>query len=130
MSLVGRLSTAHAPGRLLCVHMRCMGSLGRHATTKAKGISFEQRVVRHFKRQGEFNVRRSVFLKDSHGNRSEIDVVYGALWWKRYVECKNYKKGFSVPLEVRGWPPFPDWCGKRPLGLVGSYLFPPLCALC
>ena len=79
------------------------GGLGRHATAKAKGVSFENRVVRYFKGQGEWNVRRSVFLTDKHGNRSEIDVVFGALWWKRYVECKNYGVGHSVPLEVRSY---------------------------
>ena len=41
-----------------------------------------------------------MFLKDSNGNRSEIDVVFGALWWKRYVECKNYADTHPVPLEV------------------------------
>jgi hypothetical protein len=70
-------------------------------TSKARGTKFEHRVMAYYKGVGKSNVRRSVFLKDGNGNRSEIDVVFGRLWWTRYVECKNYSKDHAVPLEVR-----------------------------
>ncbi len=56
--------------------------------------------MKYFTSIGMNNVRRSVFLKDKNNNRSEIDVVFGSLWWRRYVECKNYGKDHPVPLEV------------------------------
>lgn len=48
--------------------------LGR--ANKAKGDALEERVVRLFKRLGKWNVKRSVFLFDASGNKSEIDVRY------------------------------------------------------
>jgi hypothetical protein len=85
--------------RMLCGAAVWQASKPRrtYATTKDQGDALERRVVRLLKLAGHANVRRSVFLKDAHGNRSEIDIVYGRLW-PRYVECKNYRSG-PVPLE-------------------------------
>jgi hypothetical protein len=79
----------------------------RAKTTKAKGIALEKRVLAMYERFGKSNLQRSVFLKDSRGNRSEIDVVFGRFWWKRYVECKNYSPDHPVPLEVMNCAWFP-----------------------
>ncbi len=51
-------------------------------------------------RAGRLPVQRNVILKDSHGNRSEIDVVAGPPWQRTYIECKAYHgSGSSVGLE-------------------------------
>lgn len=60
------------------------------------GHKFEERVARHFKTAGKFNVKQSVILTDRFGDKSEIDVVYG-LFFKRYIECKTYSSKL-VPL--------------------------------
>jgi len=74
-------------------------SATRYATSKAKGDALELRVVAILKRLGHGNVRRSVFMNDRYGNRSEIDVVYGRWpFGPRYVECKHYSLGNTVPL--------------------------------
>ena len=61
----------------------------------------ENRVVRAVKRGlSPYPVSRNVILVDPHGNRSEIDVVYGPWWWRTYVECKAYHgSGNAVGLE-------------------------------
>ena len=66
------------------------------ASMKARGDRLEKRVVTLLKRLGRLNVQRSVVVVDIHGNRSEIDVMYGFVF-KTYVECKNYTG--PVPLE-------------------------------
>jgi len=81
---------------------------GNKKTGKAaqkKGLVLERRVMKLLKKEGNYNVETNVFLKDRHGNRSEIDVTYHVYpsWWpfnnnKRYVECKSYSS-HSVPLE-------------------------------
>jgi len=48
----------------------------RIKSNKAKGDALEARVVRLLKRLGKWNVKRNVFLYDSIGNKSEIDVRY------------------------------------------------------
>ena len=70
-------------------------------TSKEKGDALEHRVVRALKRGlSPFPVSRNVILVDRHGNRSEIDVVYGPWWWRTYVECKAYHgSGNAVGLE-------------------------------
>ena len=71
--------------------------------SQRKGIILEKRVAKIFEQEGKRNIQRNVILKDRHGNRSEIDVVFDTYpsWspWKgrKYVECKNYVG--SVPLE-------------------------------
>jgi len=52
-------------------------------TTKARGDALERRVERLFERLG-YTVERSVFLRDRHGNRSEIDVI-ARRWLRRPV---------------------------------------------
>lgn len=64
---------------------------------KDKGDQLEKRVEKILKRLGRWNIKRSVFIYDRFGNKSEIDLVYG-IFFKRYVECKNYSD--SVPLEM------------------------------
>ena len=56
-------------------------------------------MARIARRSGKSAVQRNVFLTDRHGNRSEIDVAYGRWPFRRYVECKAYSKGNSVPLQ-------------------------------
>ena len=70
-----------------------------------KGLILENRVEKLLINEGRYNVKTNVFVKDSYGNRSEIDVTYNLYpsWWifnndKHYVECKNYSN-HSVPLE-------------------------------
>lgn len=67
-------------------------------TTKQKGDALEIQVERILRREGRWRVRRNVELRDSHGNRSQIDVMYG-LFRRRYVECKNYSSEHKVPLD-------------------------------
>ena len=76
-----------------------------------RGLAFEKEVERLFRRLGHFRVKRNVTLRDSHGNLSQIDLVYG-LWRRVYVECKNYSgpvplkdvAKFSSVLELNGIP--------------------------
>jgi len=65
-------------------------------TSKQYGDALELRVQRMYKRMGKWNVKRDVHLYDKFGNESQIDVVYG-LFFKTYVECKNYSSK-PVPL--------------------------------
>lgn len=60
------------------------------------GHKFEDRVAKHFRVAGKWNVRQSVILTDRFGDKSEIDVVYG-WYWKHYIECKTYSSKL-VPL--------------------------------
>lgn len=84
----------------------------RRATAKAKGDALEDRVVRLLRREGRFNIKKNVMIKDMHGNRSEIDIVYGIGPYKTYVECKNYNRPvplmmvakFKSVLELNGIP--------------------------
>ena len=73
---------------------------------RKKGLLLENRVKRLLISEGRYNVKQNVMLKDKHGNKSEIDLTYNIFppWWifgnkTRHVECKNYAKGKSVPLE-------------------------------
>lgn len=66
-------------------------------TTKELGDELELRVAALLRRLGKRRVQHNVGLVDQFGNRSQIDVQYGLLF-KRYVECKNYTSGLSVPL--------------------------------
>ena len=66
-------------------------------TTRQHGDILEKRVVKILEREGRSAIQRNVFFKDKHGNRSEIDIVYGNFPWnKRYIECKHYSR--PVPL--------------------------------
>lgn len=67
-------------------------------TSKQKGDALEMQVERILRREGHWRVRRNIELRDSHGNRSQIDVMYGLLR-RRYVECKNYASDNKVPLD-------------------------------
>lgn len=78
--------------------MKTPASMVRQWLARNRGLQLEQRVVRLFKRRGAWNVRRSVRVKDPHGNMSEIDVIAGVGPFKTYVECKNYSDQ-RVPLE-------------------------------
>src|SRR4051812_40138650 len=70
----------------------------RKLTSKDVGNALESRVVEMLRLEGARNIRRNVFLRDSHGNRSEVDIVYGYLF-PTYVECKNYAASSTpVPL--------------------------------
>jgi len=60
-----------------------------------KGLRFERRVEKCFKRLGYWNVKRDVVLVDRFRNRSQIDLTYG-LFWKTYVECKNYAEPVAL----------------------------------
>jgi len=92
---------------------------------KAKGTRLEMRVVRLFQRLGKYNVQRSVVVVDQHGNRSEIDVMYGFVF-KTYVECKNYSgpvpleavAKFKAVLSLNGIPP------SRGIFITSSYFVP------
>jgi Restriction endonuclease len=76
---------------------------------KEVGNSLEKRVMKILALLGKKNIRQNVFLKDSYGNRSEIDVTYedASIFSyfsprKRtyYVECKAYNaETTTVPLE-------------------------------
>ena len=66
-------------------------------TSKQLGDALEDRVVTMFRNLGKWRVRKDVKLYDSHGNLSQIDVVYGLLF-PTYVECKNYASGKTVSL--------------------------------
>jgi restriction endonuclease Mrr len=61
-----------------------------------KGLSFEKRIVKMFKRLGYWNVKHNVTLRDKFGNISQIDLTFG-LFRTFYVECKAYEN--SVKLE-------------------------------
>ncbi len=78
--------------------MKTPQAMLRQWLARNRGLQLEQRVVRLFKQRGAWNVRRSVRVKDAHGNMSEIDVIAGVGPFKTYVECKNYS-GHRVPLE-------------------------------
>jgi hypothetical protein len=67
------------------------------STPQERGLAFEKRVERIFKRLGKSYVVRDVQLRDPHGNISQIDLRFG-LFRKTYVECKCYSG--SVPLKV------------------------------
>ena len=69
------------------------------ASRQAQGRALEARVAKIARRSGKSQVKRNVFLTDMHGNRSEIDVVFGRWPFRKYVECKAYSKGNPVPLE-------------------------------
>lgn len=66
-------------------------------TTVDAGKDLEQRVARMLKRRGHINIKMNQRIKDSNGNWSEFDIVYG---WpvRHYVECKNYSH--PVKLEM------------------------------
>ena len=74
-----------------------------HSTTltrKQTGDNLELRVAAALRGGGYSPVSRGLILTDRHGNRSEIDVVYGPAWRRGYVECKAYHgSGNSVGLE-------------------------------
>ena len=58
------------------------------------------RVVRALARGGRTHIERNVILVDRHGNRSEIDVMFGPWWRRTFVECKAYEgSGTAVALE-------------------------------
>jgi hypothetical protein len=61
-----------------------------------KGLSFEKRIVKMFKRLGYWNVKHNVTLRDKFGNISQIDLTFG-FFRTFYVECKAYEN--SVKLE-------------------------------
>lgn len=70
----------------------------RSMTTTRSGMRFEKYVSNLVTRLGYTNVKHSV----THSTRStscQIDVEYGMLWWKRYVECK-YRSESSVGLDA------------------------------
>ena len=72
---------------------------GGMSTPQKRGRALEARVAKIARRSGKPAVQRNVFLTDRHGNRSEIDVAYGRWPFRRYIECKAYSKGNSVPLQ-------------------------------
>jgi hypothetical protein len=67
----------------------------RKNENQIKGKEFELRVKRIYQNLGKFNVKHDVKLYDKNGNESQIDVVYG-LFFKTYIECKNYSKTIKV----------------------------------
>jgi hypothetical protein len=71
---------------------------GVQLTTKEKGDALEQRVALLLTKDGKWAVRHNVQLRDSHGNLSQVDVCYG-LFYRRYIECKNYAPSRPVGLE-------------------------------
>ena len=74
-------------------------SSARGSAAKAQGTALEERVARLLRSAG-WRVSSNMILRDRHGNRSEIDVVFGPPWWRTYVECKAYHgSGASVGLE-------------------------------
>lgn len=63
------------------------------------GAAFENRIASLLQRQGYGStVQTNVLLRDRHNNLSEIDVTYGRWPFKRYVECKAYRRDRPVPL--------------------------------
>lgn len=66
-------------------------------TTVDAGKQLEERVARMLRKRGHINIKMNQRVKDSNGNWSEFDIVYG---WpiRHYVECKNYSH--SVKLEM------------------------------
>jgi len=86
--------------------LRRKNKISSSTTTSSKslGDALELRVARIAQLLGYSNIRRNVILIDSHGNRSEADVVFGR-FFPTYVECKNYSQsGNSVGLEeVAKW---------------------------
>ena len=66
-------------------------------TTVDAGKALEDRVARMLKKRGHICIKQNQRVKDSYGNWSEFDIVYG---WpiKHYVECKNYSH--PVKLEM------------------------------
>lgn len=79
-------------------------SASRGAAARLQGSALEDRVASAFSRAGH-PVTRNVILVDSHGLRSEIDIVVGPAWWwpfarRVFIECKAYQtSGASVGLE-------------------------------
>ena len=69
------------------------------AAPQKRGKALEARVANIARRAGKPAVQRNIFLIDRHGNRSEIDVVYGRWPFRRYIECKAYSDGNAVPLQ-------------------------------
>ena len=70
------------------------------STSKDIGDALELRVAAALTRGGYRNVRRNVHLRDSFGNLSEVDVVFGPPHRPSFVECKAYHgSGKSVGLE-------------------------------
>lgn len=69
-------------------------------TTKDIGREFEDRVANICKLAGYRDIKQNVIVTDSHGNKSEIDIICrkGILplkYNKLYIECKNY----SIPIK-------------------------------
>lgn len=85
-------------------HTAATSAVGFHValkstlTSKQKGNSLEDRVARLLADAGHGNIRRNVLVKDSNGNKSEIDITYGR-FIIRYVECKAYSESNTVPLD-------------------------------
>ncbi|RYE83315.1 MAG: hypothetical protein EOO65_04160 [Methanosarcinales archaeon] len=91
-------ASATVPSKLVA-RLRGEGRRESFATTRDKGQHLEGLVVRLLRAEGRSHVKQNVFLKDKHGNRSEIDVTCGWGPFKRYYECKNYAASMPVPLE-------------------------------
>jgi hypothetical protein len=89
-SLLGRLTGKSKP------KPRILTSAERKRAI-ARGKQLEDRVARILNAEGRGKVTTNVILRDSFGNRSEIDVVCGRIF-KTYIECKNYSRR-TIPLE-------------------------------
>lgn len=86
-------------------HIRCIQPRSRRYQTPeasaeavAAGHAFEHRVANYFRSIGKWNVKVSVIHVDKFGCKSEIDVQYGYIF-KKYIECKCYAPGHTVPFE-------------------------------
>lgn len=69
---------------------------GSVASPQLRGQLLENRVYNLLKKAGKRNIRKNVLVRDSNGNLSEIDIMFGYLF-PQYVECKAYES--SVGLE-------------------------------
>lgn len=75
-------------------------------TTKDIGREFEDRVASVCKLAGYRDIKQNVIITDSHGNKSEIDIICrkGILplkYNKLYIECKNYSNPIKFDLVAK-----------------------------